>query len=49
MEEKELEIAKCSVCHKPFEREVNREEGKLISCPAHSFGEVEPQETTLTP
>lgn len=39
--EKNLERAKCSVCHEWFNRETDRPEGKLVSCPAHSFGEVE--------
>lgn len=38
---KEEETAKCSVCKRLFQREVNNPEGKLVSCPAHSFGEVE--------
>ena len=37
----EEETAKCSICGCVLERETNRPEGKLISCPAHSFGEVE--------
>ncbi len=35
------EITKCSVCKKSFERDMERPEGKLISCPQCSFGEVE--------
>lgn len=35
------EMAKCSVCGGSFERDVERHLGKLVSCPAHSFGEVE--------
>ena len=34
------EIAVCSICKEEFERETDRPEGRLISCPAHSFGEV---------
>lgn len=39
--EVKTEQAKCSVCGKPFERETNRAEGRLVSCERHSFGEVE--------
>ena len=34
------EIAQCSICGVNFERETDRPQGRLISCPAHSFGEV---------
>ena len=35
------EIGKCKVCGERFERDPDRPEGKLVSCPKHSFGEVE--------
>lgn len=43
-EKEELEIAECSICHQEFERDINRIGGRLISCPAHSFGEVRPED-----
>lgn len=41
-EREEMETAKCSVDGLPFQRDKNRPGGKLVSCPAHSFGETEP-------
>ena len=34
----------CSVCHQWFTRDINREGGRLVSCPEHSFGEVEQED-----
>jgi len=48
-ENTERETAECSICHEPFEREVNNPEGRLISCPAHSFGEVRAEDYPLEP
>lgn len=36
-----LQIAGCKVCGLKFERDENRSQGRLVSCPAHSFGEIE--------
>lgn len=44
-----IELSKCSICGEVFERDVNRVGGRLISCPAHSFGEVRPEDYELSP
>ena len=42
----EEETVRCSICHEWFKRDINRKGGRLISCPAHSFGEVREEDYT---